>query len=262
MKKTLSTISIIAILIIPSLSFSQITGVMTDQSGITYKTVKIGNKIWMAENLRTTKYANGEDIIFDGIIHSFYNKPVYVSLKNGQFLYSQYAVMDSRGIAPKGWHLPTNADWEDLVSNCNEGSVETDLKSTSGWEIYEIPGYYKRVKCGNCRDWNSEYRRKVACHVCKDTREVRGSYVPKEIVNQNGNNRLKFNVLNLGYYNDQKFQDESVSFWSSSIEYLKTGYGRDETTYKRQYRFFPTGYYNLHYEFGEKFILPVRLVKD
>ena len=97
------------------------TGV-TDIEGNVYNTIKIGTQIWMAENLKTTKYNNGEIIgttvpaTFD---YNLENNPKYQWAYNGDEsnvaiygrLYTWYAVTDSRGINPKGWHVATNSDY-------------------------------------------------------------------------------------------------------------------------------------------------------
>ena len=103
-------------------------GSMTDQSGNTYKTVKIGNQTWMAENLRVAKYRNGEAIPIVNLSNEWNNKlktGVCCSYKNTMdknkiatygLMYNWYAVGDQRNIAPAGWHVPTDADWTTLTT--------------------------------------------------------------------------------------------------------------------------------------------------
>lgn len=100
---------------------------MKDVEGNPYKTVKIGTQTWMAENLRTTKYRNGEPIanVTQGSAWSS------ASLKTGAYcwynndpakeytygaLYNWYAVTDKRNLAPEGWHIPTDEEWSTLVA--------------------------------------------------------------------------------------------------------------------------------------------------
>jgi uncharacterized protein (TIGR02145 family) len=103
---------------------SQTTNLCVDIDGNTYKTVKIGNMVWMAENLRVTRFRDGQSIpnITDanawGQLGNASNKSAWVYYNNDAKynqpygkLYNWYAVMDPRGLAPKGWHIPTNEEW-------------------------------------------------------------------------------------------------------------------------------------------------------
>jgi uncharacterized protein (TIGR02145 family) len=88
-----------------------------------YKTVKIGNQVWMAENLRTTKYRNGTSIskitsntsweaLTTGAWCNYNNKDVYGT--SFGHLYNWYAISNINNIAPFGWHVPTDEDWTTL----------------------------------------------------------------------------------------------------------------------------------------------------
>jgi uncharacterized protein (TIGR02145 family) len=97
---------------------------MTDIDGNEYLTVKIGNQWWMAENLITTHYKNGDPIPrvletgeWDSLVtgaYCDYDDSDSISQKYGR-LYNWYAVDDSRGLAPEGWRVPTYDDWAELV---------------------------------------------------------------------------------------------------------------------------------------------------
>jgi hypothetical protein len=231
-------------------------GYFTDQSGQTYKTVKIGNQIWMAENLRTTKYANGEDIEFGrpSISNRLVDDPMYVSLSNGQFLYSWKAVNSPKGIAPQGWRVPTKSDWEELISKTTSRG---DLKSKTGWPTIEVAGYYQMLTCSNCKNWNSEYRRKVACHVCKDSRRVQGPYVNKSSDSANGNDRLGFNIKHLGSYHLGEYT-QFQHFWTSQIntDPKACTNGCDDAF------MFNLAFMSVTYNWYEEYLLPVRLIKN
>lgn len=106
---------------------------ITDKEGNIYRTVVIGNKIWMAENLKVTKYRNGEPIAITPNYNtdiSNEKEPKYVWAYNGRDslvnnygrLYTWYVVQDGRGICPDGFRVPTDVDWVSLI-NSEEGDV-------------------------------------------------------------------------------------------------------------------------------------------
>jgi uncharacterized protein (TIGR02145 family) len=92
-----------------------------------YKTVKIGTQVWMAENLRTTKYRNGD---FIGTTTpatldiSGESTPKYQWAYDGiesnvasyGRLYTWYAITDSRKVCPAGWHVPNSSEWNTLFA--------------------------------------------------------------------------------------------------------------------------------------------------
>ena len=85
--------------------------------------MKIGNQVWMAENLRTTKYRNGGiiseitsntscEIITTGARSDYNNRDVYGT--NFGHLYNWLAVSNINNLAPAGWHVATDEDWTTL----------------------------------------------------------------------------------------------------------------------------------------------------
>ena len=116
------------------------TGTVTDIDGNIYQTVQIGNQEWMAENLKVTHYRNGNAIpnVTDNTEWSNLATGAYCSYDNNDSnvsiygrLYNWFTVVDSRGIAPAGWHVPTDGEWDTLV-NYLGGS------STAGGKLKEI----------------------------------------------------------------------------------------------------------------------------
>lgn len=100
------------------------TGV-TDIDGNSYKTIKLGTQEWMAENLKVTKYRNGNPIpnvtdsaqwigLTTGAWCTFNNEPANNAIYGK--LYNWYAVADNRNICPTGWHVPTKDEWEKLIA--------------------------------------------------------------------------------------------------------------------------------------------------
>ncbi|AMQ55990.1 fibrobacter succinogenes major paralogous domain-containing protein [Algoriphagus sanaruensis] len=121
-------------------------GQVTDHEGRTYATIKIGNQTWMAENLNVSTFRNGDTIpaAYDGeewMLGEAFMMPAYVDLNfdeaNGQFLgklYNYLAISDERGIAPEGWRIPTDEDWNQLAEALGGSAAATiKLKSAQGW---------------------------------------------------------------------------------------------------------------------------------
>jgi uncharacterized protein (TIGR02145 family) len=101
-------------------------GTMTDQDGKSYKTVVIGTQTWMAENLSTIHYRNGDPIplVSENNSWSGLDSGAYCMCNNTNntqivitygMLYNWHAVSDSRNIAPTGWHVPTDDEWDQLI---------------------------------------------------------------------------------------------------------------------------------------------------
>lgn len=99
------------------------TGTVTDIDGNVYKTVNISGQYWMAENLKVTRFRNGELIdnitssdVWENLTTSAYcnylNR-IENAIEYGS-LYNWYAVNDSRNIAPNGWHVPSDRMWKQL----------------------------------------------------------------------------------------------------------------------------------------------------
>lgn len=107
-------------------------GTVTDIDGNVYKTITIGTQVWMVENLRTTKYRNGDPIpnVTDSSAWSklttgaycIYNNNTNYSTIYGS-LYNWNVVKDSRNIAPTGWHVPSDTEWTTLTTFLGGESV-------------------------------------------------------------------------------------------------------------------------------------------
>jgi uncharacterized protein (TIGR02145 family) len=100
------------------------TGEVSDVDGNTYTTVTIGNQVWMAENLKTTKYNDGNPIpnVTDGIAWGTLKTPGYCWYENNisnkepyGALYNWYTIQNGN-LCPTGWHVPTDTEWLALAN--------------------------------------------------------------------------------------------------------------------------------------------------
>ncbi len=110
-----------------SLTGSLIThgsGTVTDIDGNRYQTVTIGTQTWMRENLRTTKYHNGDTIPEITIHEDWINDSLgsYCLLSNDETynvpngkLYNWFVVENSTSVCPTGWHVPSDTEWTTLT---------------------------------------------------------------------------------------------------------------------------------------------------
>jgi len=111
----------------------------------TIASVKIGTQVWMKRNLNVSRYRNGD------IIPQVRNKAKWAALTTGAWcwynndsangpiygkLYNWYAVHDPRGLAPAGWHVPTDTEWITLTTFLGGDAVaggEMKEKGTTHW---------------------------------------------------------------------------------------------------------------------------------
>ena len=114
---------------------------ITDADGNTYKTIIIGQQQWMAENLKTTKYSNGDIIpnITENIpwtklnygSWSYYNNAQANDSTHGK-LYNFFAVTNPKNVCPTGWHVPTNHEFDILqneIAKLAPNNIGGSLKS-------------------------------------------------------------------------------------------------------------------------------------
>ena len=112
-----------------------------------YKKIKIGNQIWMTENLNVSRFRNNE-VIFQAKTKQewlkaaeekkaawcYYEFNTANEITYGK-LYNWYAVQDIRGLAPIGWHIPSGIEWTTLSDELggDEFNAGPKLKSINGW---------------------------------------------------------------------------------------------------------------------------------
>ena len=140
MKKCLTLISIVLTFL--PIGFNQqqpASGTVHDIDGNVYKTVKIGNQWWMAENLRVTRNPQGKPI------KGYYYMDDPITYGKYGMLYTWETAMDgsfmenAQGIAPDGWHIPSAGDWEKLVKALKgEDNIAEQIKvgGPTGFNAY------------------------------------------------------------------------------------------------------------------------------
>ncbi len=146
--------------------------IIKDIDGNCYRTLQIGSQVWMIDNLKVSRYRNGDSIpfiindslwagTFSGATTVYMNN--YELIKEFGLLYNWYAVSDARNIAPEGWRIPTKDDWEiligylggyNLAGKALKNGAETfwlhkfsDTISNCGFSL--MPGGYRNGLNGN-----------------------------------------------------------------------------------------------------------------
>lgn len=124
-------------------SFTTVPTTIKDIENNTYKVVQIGTQVWMAENLKTTKYKTGEDIplVTNNVLWINLNSPAYCWCYNDEqtyknkygALYNWYTVNTNK-ICPTNWHVPSYSEWTTLFNYLGGAKIAGNkLKSTTGW---------------------------------------------------------------------------------------------------------------------------------
>ncbi len=144
-----------------SLSAQKMGKLKDKRDGKIYPTVVIGSQTWMAENLNASTFRNGDPIPevkskeeWEKAVNEkrpawcyYENRSIQNDPSNGNKygkLYNWYAVNDTRGIAPVGWHIPSDDEWTILINaQGGEASAGVKLKTSSSW-----------IKNGNGNNWS------------------------------------------------------------------------------------------------------------
>jgi uncharacterized protein (TIGR02145 family) len=123
-------------------------GSITDQEGNVYKTIIIGNKEWMAENLNSSLYSNGEPIQHVTLnaqwdtnttgAWCYYNNDSQYACPFGK-LYNWYAVANPLNICPLNWHVPSDLEWTDLSDYLGGVTVAGAKMKSEGTQFWLAP---------------------------------------------------------------------------------------------------------------------------
>lgn len=115
-----------------------------------YPTVVINGQIWLSKNLAVSNFRNGDSIFYaatldDWIYAADHNIPAWTFFNFWEPIdedfyeirfYNWHAVNDTRGLAPKGWRVPSLDDWDELLKHYIINEEKTrELKSEENWDI-------------------------------------------------------------------------------------------------------------------------------
>ena len=122
-----------------------------ERNNLTYTSIQVGTQTWMSENLNVGIFANGDTIPEAKTKEEwerankegkpawcFFNNDPSTGSKVGR-LYNWFAANDPRGLAPKGWHVPTDKEWKKLIEFAGgEDKAGFNLKSSYEWKKGEV----------------------------------------------------------------------------------------------------------------------------
>ena len=132
---------------------------VTDVDGNIYGKVIIGTQIWLTENLKTTKYRNGDLIgtttpaelnIYDEVTPKYqwaYNGNEDKVATYGR-LYTWYVITDTRNICPTGWHVPSDAEWLTLENYLGGYAIAGGKLKEIGTTHWVTPNYMATNETG------------------------------------------------------------------------------------------------------------------
>jgi uncharacterized protein (TIGR02145 family) len=114
--------------------------------------VRIGSQVWTIKNLNVDTFRNGDPIPHARYVSDWHQAiqdetPAWCYYKNDKAngvkygkLYNYFAVEDERGLAPEGWHVPNNDEWDELVNFLGGSEIAgKKMKAKNGW-IYKGNG--------------------------------------------------------------------------------------------------------------------------
>ncbi|MBN1929914.1 MAG: fibrobacter succinogenes major paralogous domain-containing protein [Chlorobiaceae bacterium] len=133
------------------------------------QSIAIGKQVWMAENLDTEKYRNG-DLIRHARSVEDWNDAIskqegaycdYGNEPDGGRLYNWFAVADPRGLAPEGWRVPTDEDWRELEAATGGRGFETAFTGSRNCLGYffgkgQAAFFWTATPSGEFDAWNRE----------------------------------------------------------------------------------------------------------
>jgi uncharacterized protein (TIGR02145 family) len=182
--------------------FELVKNVVTDVDGNTYDGIRINGKLWMTFNLRTTRFNNGMEIGrfagSDGGKKPYFEYPDVDKSKLKDYgLYYNFEAVNTGLLAPKGWHVPSKEEWEDLFAF-----------------VARHPEYNLGM------DGKTAFDSEIAKSLCSKTGWFEGSDKNTVGCNPDKNNDTGFNLFPAGYWRAASASSYCVGYgmylWSSS----------------------------------------------
>ena len=210
-------------------------GLVSDIDGNQYKTIEIGSQTWMAENLRTAHYQNGDQIpevkesgpwgaLNTGAFCWYNNDSAKYDCPYGR-LYNWFAAVDARKLCPVGWRIPSDEDWKVLERQM--GIKESEIN-------------------------NSRYRGEVEIAGNK----LKSNAIVWDVPNTGSSNESGFSALPAG----ARWPDGSFIVFGERIEWWSTTVFSSESSWKRALSTKFSGIYRVN---GTKVVgISVRCLKD
>ena len=240
------------------------------RDGKVYNTVKIGEQEWMTGNLHTFYFKNGDPIPIaknqeEWNSACMNNQPACCYFENSSkegsihgVIYNLFAVLDTRGISPSGWHIPRLSEWDMLIDFI--GGDDNYLKDSCCWAAYMV-----EVDCTNCKNWSPEKIAGQTCQKCDDTRKI------KITENAAGHDKFRFSAKPSGYRSEYNFRNDGniIIYWADNSDiYIISNPEvpeRGELTIKETFQRFYNGQ-NSYDQYSKKynnfFGFYVRCIKD
>lgn len=204
---------------------------VTDNSGYQYRTVKIGNLEWMAENLCSENFCNGDAINYVPDLTALTNSNAsgysysnYDSSLDTVFgkLYNVYAVADSRNICPCGWRIPSEVDvYNTFVYIGYDDIVGGKLKAT-----------------GTLQENNGKWK----------------------FPNAGANNRSGLSVLPAGYLTG--YPNFNGTFEEAQLYFTRLSESNPSQKYRKIGMYYTTNQFDVYYSNDFRFMASVRCVRD
>lgn len=104
-------------------------GTVQDHQGNRYKTVQIGEQVWLAENLKSTQFQDGSSVT-----SGFIPEDKQANLEKYGRLYNWHDVNDKRNLCPKGWRVASDDDWKQLEQTIGMSEAEIHQQGWRGGE--------------------------------------------------------------------------------------------------------------------------------